>query len=170
MSASEGAKMAFTKPFNYKLKWAITVMRPQIWSKWSKIWKWNLTVSPKTCSSEYALVSERQSYFTYGDIQSGWLKIQKIQVTQQTINKCTARRYSDFSKMCLKPMEIWYFCNVQQKEKEFRNFKMPKGRLTSLHEWGSRRKLANLIAVIQFAYKSPTHLSTSIITCSQLEH
>ena len=63
---------------------------------------------------------------------------------------------------------LYTFCNVQQKEKPFRNFKMPKGRLTSLHEWGSRRKLANLIAVIQFAYKSPTHLSTCIITCSEI--
>ena len=85
-------------PYNYKLKWTVTVIMPQIRSKCNKFRKSNLTASPKRCSSEYAIFPERQPYFTYGDIQSSGLK---IQATQQTINKCKTCRYSDCFKMCL---------------------------------------------------------------------
>ena len=87
----------------YKLKWTITVMRLQTWSKCSKIRKSKLTVFPKSCSSEYAIFPQRQPYFTYGDLQSSGLK---IPATQETIHECKTCRYSDCFKMCLKPMEF----------------------------------------------------------------
>ena len=79
-----------------KLKWAITVRRPQNSFKCNKIWDSKLIASPNTSSSECAIFRWCQPYFTYGDLQSSRLE---IQATRQTINKGNTCRYSDCLKM-----------------------------------------------------------------------
>ena len=85
-------------PYNYKLKWPVSLRRLKSWSKCSDVWKWKFTVSWKGWSSEYALFPQRQSYFTYGDVESS---VVKIVACAGAMHEIKSRRYSDCSKMCL---------------------------------------------------------------------
>ena len=58
-------------------------------------------------TSKYVVFPQRQPYFTYGDLHFSGLANLAFQVF---ILQCKILRYSDFLKMCLKPMEFEYFC------------------------------------------------------------
>ena len=85
-------------PYNYKLKWQVSLRRVKSRSKSSGVWKRKFTVSWKGWSSEYALFPQRQSYFTYGDVESS---VVKIVACAGAMHEIKSRRYSDCSKMCL---------------------------------------------------------------------
>ena len=79
--ASEGAKTAFTKHCNYKLKLAKSANVVSTLTKFGLMRSSKITVPSKRRSSKYVVFPQRQLYFTYGDLHSSGLKNHAFHLT-----------------------------------------------------------------------------------------
>ena len=104
---SEAPKRRSPNIFNYKLKWTKTANAVSTLSKCVLMRPTKIMVPSKRRTSKYVVFPQRQPYFTYGDLRSSGLANLAFQVS---ILQCKIWRYSDFLKMCLKPLEFEYFC------------------------------------------------------------